>query len=383
MKKILLLLLTLILTASLFGADAKKEQDIDYVALATLLIKDAHYVRANEALSHVDTKEKDFDFAHYYTLKGLVELKLTHYKKSNSYFYKAIKSGQKEQSIYVYIAQNSFKLKNYAKTIDALNHAPTLLDKKPNLMALKAESYYRLKKLNNSLMTLDKLLQLHPKYYKAYRQRFAYFVSLKLYQSALSDAKIYLAHAKANEQITISFINALREAKETKKATLLAEAAHLRYPKNTTIILLLANLYIDKDMLQSAADLFDEASDIDYKYTKDAAEMYRRAKDFAQALYKNSQILDTKEKYKQKVAIYLEFGEYEKLVATQSALERNGLLKEQNLLYALAYAYYKIGDFTNTEKYLKKITRSDLFTKSIELRKNMAKCQNNHWECSL
>ena len=383
MKKLTLLILSLFITASLFGAAAKKEQDIDYVALATLLIKDAHYTRANEALSHVNTKEKDFDFAHYYTLRGIVELKLTHYKESNKYFYKSIESGQKEKSVYVYIAQNSFKLKEYKKCIEALENAPTLLEKKPNLMALKAESFYRLKEYNKALVTLEKLLQRHPTYYKAYRQRFAYFVALKLYQSALSDAKVYLAHAKANEQITISFINALREAKETKKAILLAEAAHLRYPKNTTIILLLANLYIDKDMLKSAADLFDVASDIDYKYTKDAAEMYRRAKDFTQALYKNAQILDTKEKYKQKVAIYLEFGEYEKLVATQSALKRNGLLKQQNLLYALAYSYYKIGDFKNAEKYLKKITRSDLFAKSIELRKNMAKCQSNHWECSL
>ena len=383
MKKIITLLLTLLLTASLFGADAKKEQDIDYVALATLLIKDAHYTRANEALTHVDTKAKDFDFGHYYTLKGIVELKLSNYKESNTNFYKAIESGQKEKSLYIYIAQNSFKLKEYKKTIEALGNAPKLLHDKANLMALKAESYYRLKEYNKALLVLNKLLELHPHYYKAYRQRFAYFVSLQLYQSALSDAKVYLAHAKVNEQVTLSFINALREAKEIKKATLLAEAAHLRYPKNTRIILLLANLYIDKDMLQSAADLFDEASDIDYKYTKDAAEMFRRAKDFTQALYKNSQLLDTKEKYKQKVAIYLEFGEYEKLVATQSALERNGLLKEQNLLYALAYSYYKIGDFKSAEKYLKKITRSDLFTKSIELRKNMAKCQSNYWECSL
>ena len=383
MKKITTLLLTLLVTLSLFGADAKKEQDIDYVALATLLIKDAHYARANKALTHVNIESKALDLAQYYTLKGIVELKLSNYKESNTNFYKAIESGQKEKSLYIYIAQNSFKLKEYKKTIEALNNAPALLHKKPNLMALKAESYYRLKEYNEALLALNKLLEVYPNYYKAYRQRFAYFVSLKLYQSALSDAKIYLEHTKANEQVTLSFINALREAKEIKKATLLAEAAHLRYPKNTTIILLLANLYIDKEMLHSAAELFNEASQIDYKYTKDAAEMFRRAKEFTQALYKNSQILDTKEKYKQKVAIYLEFAEYEKIVATQSALKRNGLLKEQNLLYALAYSYYKIGDFKSAEKYLKKITRSDLFTKSLELRKNMAKCQNNHWECSL
>jgi tetratricopeptide (TPR) repeat protein len=208
-------------------------------------------------------------------------------------------------------------------------------------------------------------------------------IKLHLYKSALEDANVYLSHAKADEKTTISFINALRQAKETDKAIKLGETAHLMYPNNATLTVLLANLYIDKDMIQSAAELFDVASDIDPKYTKDASEMYRRAKDFVQALYKNSQILNTKEKYKQKVAIYLEFGDYEKVVATESALKRNGLLKEQNMLYALAYAFYKIGEFEKSEKYLKQITDSNLYQKAIELRKNMNKCKNNPRECTL
>ena len=381
MKNIVIFVITLFVSISLLASDAKNEEDIDYMALAAILIKDAHYTRANEALSHVNLEAKDMDLVHYYTLKGIVQMKLGKLEASNAAFYKAIELGQTQESIYLYIAQNSFKLKKYEETITALESAKTLLHKNPKLMALKAESYYRLKKYNEALETLATLLKEHNDYYDAYRQRFAYFVNLKLYQSALSDATMYLQHAKANEQITLSFINALREAKETQKAIVLAEEAHLQYPNNATIILLLANLYIDKDMLKSAAELFNEAANIEYKYTKDAAEMFRRAKDFTQALYKNSQILDTKEKYKQKVAIYLEFGEYEKLVAMHDALERNGLLKIQNILYALAYSYYKVGEFEEAEKYLKGLTDSSLFKKAIELRKNMAKCKNNHWEC--
>jgi len=383
MKKILTLLIILFLHVALFGADAKKSEEIDYVALATVLIKDGHYSRANEALSHVNIKSEDIDLAQYYTLEGIVKMKLSLYKESNKYFYEAIKNGQKEKSIYLYIAQNFFQLKEFANTIETLGKIPDIVEKKPVFMALKAEAYFRLKKYNEALNELAKLLKLHPKYYDAYRQRFVYFMSLKLYQSALEDADIYLKHAKANEKVTISFIYALREAKELKKAILLAEEAHLRYPHNAIITVLLANLYIDKDMIKSAADLFNEASYVDYKYTKDAAEMYRRAKDFVQALYKNSQILDPKEKYKQKIAIYLDFGAYENIASAKNALERNGLLKDQNIVYALAYAYYKIGEYEQAEKYLKKITRSDLYKKAIQLRKNMAKCKNNHWECSL
>jgi len=382
MKKIIQILLALLLSSALY-ASTKQNDDVDYVALATLLMKDAHYSRANEALTHVNLEDETLDKAQYYTLKGLVDLKLNKYRESNKNFQLAIDNGQTEKSIYLYIAQNNFKLKDYEATIDALSHAKELVKSKPKIMALKAESYFRLKKYNDALMVLSSLNELHPEYYYAYRQRFTYFIKLKLYQSALKDAQVYLAHAKLNEKVTISFINALRKAKETDKATLLAENAHLQYSDNATVTVLLANLYIDKDMIQAAADLFDEASLQDEKYIKDSSEMFRRAKDFVQALYKNSQILDTKEKYKQKVAIYLEFGNYEKVVATENALKRNGLLKEQNMLYALAYSLYKIGNYKHSEMYLKKITQSDLFQKSIELRKNMNKCKNNHWECTL
>lgn len=383
MKIYLTIMITLMLSGSLLASDKNTKDDVDYVALATILMKDAYYNRANDALKHVDLNDKTVDLAQYYTLKGLVSSKLSQYKASNENFYKAIKNGQKQKVIYVYIAQNSFKLKDYAEVIKALDNAIDLTIKKPKLLALKAEAYYRLKQYNETLSTLKKLIQLHPTYYDAYKQRFAYLVSLGLYQSALEDADIYMKNAKASEKTTISFINALRKAKETDKAIILAEKAHLIYPNNATITILLANLYIDKEMIQAAADLFDKASLQDSKYIKDSSEMFRRAKNYIQALYKNSQILDTKEKYKQKVAIYLEFGDYEKVVATESALKRNELLKDQNMIYALAYSFYMISDFDKSEEYLKQINRSDLFTKAIELRKNMNKCKNNHWECTL
>jgi len=383
MKIILTILLTLFLSTALFAVDKNNKDDVDYVVLATLLMKDGYYNRANQALKNVDITQEDLDKAQFFTLKGLIQLKLHEYQASNTSFLLAIKNGQKEKSVYLYIAQNHFKLKQYARAIEALENANELVNEKPKLMALKAECFYRLHDYNNALITLKEVNLLHPEYYDAYKQRFAYYISLELYQSALDDANIYLENADTNEKVTISFISALRKAKETHKATVLAEEAHLKYDKNVIITILLANLYIDINMIESAATLFDEASLQDNKYIKDSSEMFRRAKDFVQAIYKNSQILDTKEKYKQKVAIYLEFSQYERVIATESALIRNDLLKDENLVYALAFSYYKVGEFDQSEKYLKKITQNNLFSKSIELRKNMDKCKNNHWECSL
>lgn len=381
MKLFFILLTALQLTVT--AAEKSKSEEVDHVALAALLMKDGHYARAAETLNEADTTQKDFDFVLYYTIKGLVFTKQQLYKSANEQFYKAIESGQTEPTIYLYIAQNNFKLLDYQGTIDALQKAGGIAEAKPQLLALRAECHWRLGQRPEALETIAATIMKFPDYYAVYKQRFNYYVELELYQSALEDAEIYLANEKPNAKTYLSFIGALRKSGATQKATELAERGNLQFLDSAEMTVMLAHLYLDREMIHAAANLFDQASIEDAKYTKEAAEMLRRAREFTLALYKNTQLLDTKEKYKQRIAIYLEFGEYERVVAAHSAIERSGLLEDENIRYALAYAYYMTADFAACEAQLKELTRPDLFAKATELRKNMEKCQNNAWECEL
>jgi len=364
------------------AADTKKKSDeIDYIALSALLLKDGNIQRADEALREVNLENKELDFSRYYTLKGIILTKKFLYSEANINFEKALKAGQDDLSIYLYIAQNSFKLQKYQACIDALESAKVLSESKPKLLALKAECFWKLSNEEAALNQIRDALSTFPEYYAFYKQRFYYLVSLTLYQSALDDASIYLQKAELNEKTTIAFIVALRKAKEIDRATILAEIANITYIKSADITVLLAHLYLDKGNVQAASTLFDEASIEDSKYTKESAELFRRAKAYTLSLYKNSQMLNTKEKYKQKIAIYLEFADYERVIATHDALKRSSLIDNEDMRYALAYAYYMVGDYETSERELKHLQRSDLFTKALELRKNMQKCQDNHWEC--
>jgi lipopolysaccharide biosynthesis regulator YciM len=197
------------------------------------------------------------------------------------------------------------------------------------------------------------------------------------------DAQVYLNNAEPNETIMINFINALRQSGQTDKAIELAEEANLRYLSSAKVTVMLAHLYIQKDMIRTAAELFDEASIEDGKYTNESAKMYRRAQDYVMALLKNTQMLDTKEKYKQRVAIFLEYGDFERIIATRKAMQRSGLMEDENMRYALAYAYYMEGEFDRCETLLNTLTQPALFQKAVELRKKMEKCKNNIWECQL
>ncbi|MEN8146897.1 MAG: hypothetical protein ABFR02_04685 [Campylobacterota bacterium] len=379
----LLFILSMALQLSVFAAQKSKNDEVDHVALAALLMKDGHYARAAETLNQADTTQKDFDFVLYYTIKGLVFTKQQLYTVANEQFYKAIESGQTEPTIYLYIAQNNFKLRDYQATIDALDKAGEIAAAKPQLLALRAECHWKLEQKSDALDALASVIKKFPDYYGVYKQRFNYFIELELYQSALEDADIYLAHEKPNAKTYLSFIGALRKSGAMQKATALAERGNLQFLENADMTVMLAHLYLDQEMIHAAANLFDQASIEDAKYTKEASEMLRRAREFTLALYKNAQLNDTKEKYKQRIAIYLEFGEFERVVATDSALQRSGLLEDESIRYALAYAYYMTSDFEKSEAQLRELTRPDLFEKATELRKNMEKCQNNSWECEL
>ncbi len=374
---------TLIMLLGLLSAAAKND-DIDYLQLAALMLRDGHVARAADALHNVDTNASDLDKGRYFMLKGLVETKQGDYRTANEDFYRCIDASEDANAtkpLYLYIAQNSFRLKDYAGCIEALEHVPQMTRENPKLLSLEAECYWRENDHEKALALLRTLNRLHPKYYDAYKQRFYYLVSLHLYQAALDDAKTYLKNAKANETILLNFINALRRSGQTDKAIALAEKAHLRYPNSVKITVMLAHLYLDKEMVVAAAGLFDEASLQDRKFTKESAEMYRRARDFVMALYKNTQMLDTKEKYRQRLAIFLEYGDYERVIAARDALRRSGLMKEEPIRYALAYAYYMEGDFDRAEALLKTLSKPDLFKKAIELRKKMDACRHNVWEC--
>jgi len=62
-------------------------------------------------------------------------------------------------------------------------------------------------------------------------------------------------------------------------------------------------------------------------------------------------------------------------------LTRVGLLEDQDIRYALAYAYFKSGDFDRAEEQLGQLERADLFRKATELRRVMTQCADQPWLC--
>jgi len=382
MKKIILLPILLSLMLTMLEAKSKSDE-IDHVALAALLLRDGQIQKASDELSSVNLEDKSIDLARFYTLKALVASKQGLYKQSNENFLESMKYGQAEKAIFLYMAQNSLKMDEYKEALGYLDAAGELAFEKPSLFSIRAELHWKLGEKEKSYKVLESALQKFKNEHTLLKQRFFYSISLELYQSALDDAHLYLENAKLDEEGALVFVNAFKKANQLDDAIILAEELLLQFDSSAKLTALLAYLYIDKGMLQSAADLFSKASLKDSVYTKESAELYRRAKNFVLSLYKNSQLLDTKEKLKQRIAIYLEYNEFEKIVASHNALKRSGLLEDENIRYALAYSYYMVKEFDSCEEELKKLNSSEFFVKATALRKNIQKCKTDGWECEL
>ena len=68
-------------------------------------------------------------------------------------------------------------------------------------------------------------------------------------------------------------------------------------------------------------------------------------------------------------AILLERDELEQAAALAPRLSRLGLLEDDDVRYALAYAHFRTGELDLAEEELKGITKRELFSRATDLRK--------------
>ena len=408
------------------NAEAKRKNKVppvDHMALATMMIYDGSFEKAKLELELVDlSTQKNFDSAKYHSMNGIINMKMDKYQDAISHFEKAIKytkhkvyevpkeakekftvykylfkEKKKKEAVpnfdieklraeqigklYLNISEAHYKLKNYQQTIQSLDLAGAMGKNKSQLYTLRTDCYWKLKEHANAFNILDDGYQKFPKDTTLLKQKFYYYMDLGLYLKALEISDDYFAVIQPQAKDYTAFAGALANSNQVDKAIEVLEKTKLLFPKDAQVSILLGHLYLKKDMRHTTADLFEKSSYYDKKYTHEAAEMHRRAHAIPHALYLNTQIIDKNEKVKQKIAIFIEREEFEKVIALKDALYRYNMLEDENLRYALAYSYFMVKDFTKAEYHLKKLTKNALFSKATMIRKNIEKCKNNSLEC--
>ena len=417
-----IILIFVMLAVPVYGQDAEESAEIDHLALANLMVYDGRLDKAEAELSKVDKTRETFDAAKYYTIRGVLASKKENYEKAIENYLMALDATkaktfeaprvekkkkylfslgkgeavkdepapefdaekvkkEKLEKLHMQLSQAYYQLKDYTNTVKHLDLAGDRGKERAALFAIRAECYWKTEKPDDAIHALNRGLDLFAEDAMLLKQKYHYFAELGLYQAAIKNAKKYMTviDAEANEYILLAQL--LIEADQPDEAAKILELARGKFPGNGKIDMLLGHIYMEKDMNFTAARLFKEAAYDDKKYLKDAVEMYRRIKDFSYAIYLNTQMSDQVEKLKQKVAIYLDRGEFEKVIGLKDGLERYNLLDDDKLRYALAYSYYMAKDYPKAEMHVKKIQDNDLFAKGTVILKNIEKCRENSTEC--
>jgi tetratricopeptide (TPR) repeat protein len=425
LKKIITLSVILFLTYSLQAKEAE-EQTINHMEIATIMYYDGKYDKALEELQLAKDSHMKIEWDKYHNMRGLIFLKSENYQSAIKAFKEAIIATKQKvyeppmeekpkreylfrvfsekkkleepvvkkpvfdpeklrrdqiEEIYIYLSQAYYKAEQYIDAVHALDAAGEKGRARASLFTLRAECYWKADQKASAIDALSRGAKLFPKDATLLKQKFYYFAELKLYQAAIDAAKAYMKKMPANAQEYISLAQMLQSGGESEEAIKVLEEAKLKFPSSAKVHILLGHYYNQKDMPHVTADLFEKGSFYDADYLKEAAEMYRRNGELAHALYLNSMMTDKEEKTKQKVAIYIGKGEFEKIIGLRDALDRYGLLQNDNMRYALAYAYYMVKDYDRAEAHLKKIKDDELFSKATVIRKNIEKCRSNSLEC--
>jgi tetratricopeptide (TPR) repeat protein len=370
-------LLALLLATAALAA----EDEVNYLDLAALMLRDGNLDRAILALDQVELEAEELDLLRYYTLRGMAHLRREEPQLAVEALRPAVATGEAESTVYVYLAQALFQLERYREVLDALDAGGPDLARIVAIHHMRAQCHWLLGEAAMAMATLDRAADLFPAESSFLRRKVFFLIELGLYREAVEAGQRYLQVSAGRRDDYLAIGAALRAAGEAGEAIRLLEQARLRSPGDPEINKVLARAYLDQGQFNTAADLVYEAALADDSLISEAAELYRRAGRPARALLLNGQVSDQRVKLRQRLALLLELQRFEQAATMDDELRRVGLMGDEDIRYAMAYAAFKTGDFSGAEGYLQQLTRPDLFRKAAELRRAMQDCAEDPWQC--
>lgn len=374
-------LLALCVVLVLIAPERVHAKDVNFLELAAVLARDGNFDKAADALRQVPEADIKADPIQYHTVQGLVALNTQQPEAAVTAFEAAIAAGQTDPLIYLTLAQAQFGLNRYPQVLATLDRAGAAFEAMPAVALLRAQCEWLDGRRDAALATLVAAQQRFPDQPQFLRRQVAFLMELGLYQAAAEAGRSYLARSDGKEEDFLAIGTALKRSKQYPEAIRLLEIARLRFPHSLNVGKVLAATHLEAGQPLAAAMLMESLIPAEPALVAETAELYRRAGRAFQALSLNARIADQPTKLRQRLGILLELERHAEVRGMQDALQRTGLLDDEDVRYALAYAHFKGGDFATTETLLGPLRRPDLFRKATELRKRMAECAEERWTC--
>lgn len=351
------------------GGAAGDAEQVDHLGLAALLIKDGHALRADAVLDEVDLQQEGLDLGRYWTLRGLVAFRRPDYPRAREAFTQALALPGASPSLRLYLAQSHYALQDFGAALSELEGCPTVWADVADVHRLRVDAHWRSEDRVGAFAALEVAEERFPTDPSFAKIRLLYLLELGLYGEASEAGRAYVERAGQSLSAYLAWGEALRRSRRHDEAAEVLEDARLRYPGEAKPLIALAHAHLGGGRPLAAGFVMEEASRLQPELASESAELYRRGGDLVRALFLNAQLEDQAIKTRQRLSILLEREDLEQATALAPRLSRLGLLEDDDVRYALSYAYFRSGELELAEGTLKGITTSELFSRATELRK--------------
>lgn len=359
------------------AAGSKKEDDVDHLSLAALLIETNNYERAAKVLQQVDTKEKDLDLPRYHVLSGLVYLEMEHYPKAGVHFEKALQLGTDHAGVKQYAIYSWYKAKKCEKALAILKDETLILDE--SLLTMKVSCLRKTEQDDLALETLHEGQAQFPSSWDLQREELELLLDVDVHETFAE--RVWANFQKYTESEMTYILKLLFAKKAWSKALHIGEAAMLRWPYSDDIKKTMAHVYMESGNARWAAPLFEELAMKTPELFADAAELYRRSGQNEAALRCVTRIADRQSRAKIRFGILLDAKRFGEAAAMEKILEDEGLLKEADIKYALAWIHYRLLNLERADHLAKEIADPQLFRQATQLRQSIRQCRSEGWQC--
>jgi tetratricopeptide (TPR) repeat protein len=213
------------------------------------------------------------------------------------------------------------------------------------------------------------------------RQRLLMLIELDLFQAARDAARAFFERRDTRPTDWVALAEAMRQSGQLERAVLLLEEANLRFPNNPDIRSQLAASYLSQDRPTTAAEVLRPLAWANPEKALSTAELYLKGGAPERAISMNQRVPDQKDKFRQRLAILLDQEQYELAANLYPRLARLGLLEDEQILYALAYALYQTREFEKSEELLSQIQDPSLYRQGVQIRQAIEQCRAEPTRC--
>lgn len=371
-------LLGLVLGATVSAApgDRPDPASPDRVAIAARLVTDGFWERAADVLAEVQQPPKGQE-ARFFTLQGMVALNLSRHEDAVGAFTSALEADA-EPLVHVYLAQarvalgeSSGQPEHYRSALSALDAAAEAGASLAGAWQLRSRAHRALGQDDPAYHALLQGRTRFPDHPGLLEDQLALLIELGLTREALDLGIEALPRLEASEDAWVALGDRLRRAGALHEARAWLEQARVRFDGSVRPRIALAGACLEAELPLCCGQVLAEAAAFDNAYASEAAECFRRAGDIDRALYLNSTVTDDEVKVRQRLGLLLEQGDFAPAAALDARLARLGLLDDEQVAYALAYAHAQDGSRARAEQLLRTLTDPALFQAATALREAM------------